>query len=180
MAGRLDPESGYMARRLALVLYYKKDFAAAEQSLKEVRGLEPNAAATHILQGRIDEAFGRFDQALEATKRAIDLSSGGGVPLRVQVVRLEALSGRRAEALAHLEELQREAENRRIRLSARDLAYAQLALGNHDRAVELFAQAVDDHDPSIVWLGVDPRVDDLRRDPRFRELLARMRLPAGP
>jgi serine/threonine-protein kinase len=170
-ATRLDPESGAAARRYALFLYYKHDFAAAEQALRDAAALEPNHAGLPVLQGRVAEAFGLFSNALEATRRAAQLSGGGGVGLKVQEIRQQALAGQRDEALQGLQSLQREAARRTIRLSARDLAYIQLALGNKDQALELFAQAVSDRDPTVVWLGIDPRVDTLQHDERFRQLL---------
>jgi serine/threonine-protein kinase len=180
IAKRLDPQSGAAAREYALVLYYQRNFDAAELALREATAIEPNAAGGPLLQGRIDEARGRFDEALDATRRAAELSGGGRAPLRVAAIRLEALAGRRDEALAHLRELQRDAARGAVRLVPRDLAYAQLAFGNIDAAVGLFAQALADRDPSLVWLGVDPRVDSLRGDPRFREILRGTGLPIGP
>jgi tetratricopeptide (TPR) repeat protein len=179
-AKRLDPESGAAARRYALFLYYKHDFAAAERALRDATAIEPNNAGLPLLEARIAEARGFFSNALDATSRAIQLSGGGGVPLRVQEIRQQALAGRREEALAGLLTLQRQAASRTIRLSARDLAYVQLALGNKNQALELFGQAVSDRDPTVVWLGVDPRVDTLQRDERFRQLLRAIRLPAVP
>jgi hypothetical protein len=35
---------------------------------------------------------------------------------------------------------------------------------------------VDERDPSMVWLGVDPRVDPLRQDNRFSTLLKQLGL----
>jgi TolB-like protein/tetratricopeptide (TPR) repeat protein len=176
-AKRLDPESGAAARRYALFLYYKHDFTAAERAHRAAIAIEPNHAGVPLLEGRIAEARGLFSHALDATGRAMQLSGGGGVPLRVQEIRQQALAGRRDEAMAGLLALQREAASRTIRLSARDLAYMQLALGNKDQALELFAQAVNERDPTVVWLGVDPRVDILQHDGRFRELLRAIGLP---
>ena len=151
---------------------YKHDFAAAERALRDAIAIEPNHAGLPILEGRIAEARGFFSSALDATRRAMQLSGNGGVPLRVQEIRQQALAGQREEALAGLETLQREAASRAIRLSARDLAYIQLALGNKDQALELFGQAVSDRDPTVVWLGIDPRLDTLQRDAAFPSAFA--------
>ncbi len=180
LAKHLDPESSVAARRYALVLYYKHDYTGAERALAEAVPLEPNAAQAEVLRGRIDEALGRPAEALDASRRAVQLSGGGGVALRVQIVRQEALSGLRDEARSGLEALQRDAVTRAIRLSSRDLAYVQLALGQHDSALDLLSAAVDERDPSLVWLGVDPRLDPVRRNPRFQQLLRRIGLPPGP
>jgi tetratricopeptide (TPR) repeat protein len=179
VAKRLDPQSGMAARELVLALYYKRDYTAAQQALQDAMAIEPNAAAGPLLQGRIDEALGQFDAALDETRRAAALSGGGRAPLRIAIIRLEALTGRRDAARAHLQDLQREASNRAIRLTPRDLAYVQIAFGNNDAALDLFQQALDDRDPSLVWLGVDPRVDVLRKDARFHAILRMIGLPIG-
>jgi tetratricopeptide (TPR) repeat protein/TolB-like protein len=180
MAKRLDPQSGVAARQYALVLYYKRDFDGAERALQDALAIEPSGAANPLLQGRVDEARGRFPEALEKTQRAAELSGGGRAPLRIAVIRLEALAGNRQKAIADLTELRREAASRSIRLLPRDLAYVSLALNDTSGALDLFSQAFDDRDPSLVWLGVDPRLDPVRRDPRFHQLLKRIGLPVGP
>ena len=58
------------------------------------------------------------------------------------------------------------------------LYYAQL--GNHDRAFALLDQAIDTHIPSVSYILVDPRIDNLRGDPRFAAALARMKLGRPP
>ncbi len=179
MAKRLEPESVAAARRYALALYYKRDFAAAEQALREAQVMGPSASGA-ILEGRLDEALNRPDAALAATTRAVQLSGGGGVPLRVGVVRLRALTGQRAQAIEDLRQLQREADSRTIRLTARDVAYVKLALGDTDGALTAFERAVEDRDPSLVWLAVDPRLDALQDVERFGLILRRIGLPHRP
>ena len=180
IAKRLDPQSGAAARRYALVLYYKHDFPAAERALQEAVAIEPSNAGGPLIEGRIAEARGDFTQALEATERAAQLSGGGLAPLRIAIIRLQALSGQRPEAIANFRKLQNEGASRALRVTARDLAYVQLAFGNDKEALDLFAQALDERDPSLVWLGVDPRVDALRTDPRFRTMLRSIGLPTAP
>ena len=64
--------------------------------------IEPNAAGAPLLQGRIDEAHGRFDEALEATKRAARAFGRrpGAPPHRAHSA--QALAGQRDDATAHL------------------------------------------------------------------------------
>jgi eukaryotic-like serine/threonine-protein kinase len=160
-----------------LLLYYKRDYPAAEQSIRQALSQRPNVAGLHILLGRIAEARGSIPEALDATRIALQLSANGGVPLRVQMVRLEALSGDDVQARKLLRDIQQEAANGSIALSARDLGYVWLAFGDRERALQSFARAFDETDPSLVWLGVDPRVDSLRRDARFASMLKRLGLP---
>jgi len=178
-ARQVDPPSGDAVRRYALFLYYKRDYAAAEQTLLKSAAMDSNPVGLAIWRARLAEARRDFGGALADTRQALQLSRGAVVPLRVAEVRLAALAGRKSEALAGLAALQREAETRKIRLYVRDLAYIQLALGDKRKALELFEEAVAERDPSVVWLGVDPRVDELRGDPRFGRLLQSIGLPAA-
>ncbi len=177
-ARRLDPQSVDAIRNYALFLYYKRDYSGAEQELLKSAAIESNEVNL-LLRARFSEARGDFEGALADTREAIQRSRGPVAPLRVAEIRREALAGRKAEALASLAKLQQEAEARSIRIYVRDLAYIQLALGNKTKATDLFEEAINEHDPTVVWLGVDPRVDALRDEPRFQELLKRIGLPTG-
>jgi hypothetical protein len=54
------------------------------------------------------------------------------------------------------------------------MAYA--AAGNIDRAFEYLAKAIEDGSPFSCCLLVDPLFEDLRADPRFDRLAARVNL----
>ena len=178
-ARRLDPQSGAAARNHVMVLYYQKDYPAAEQALQESAAIESNQVGLPLWRARLAEARGDFDGALADTREALKLSKGPVVPLTVAAIRLEALAGHRSDALASLAALQRDTESRKVPLSARNLAYIQLAFGDKTKALELFEEAVSERDPTVIYLGVDPRADGLRGDPRFRQLITAMGLPAA-
>jgi hypothetical protein len=50
------------------------------------------------------------------------------------------------------------------------------ALGEKDKAFLWLEKAYDEHDSYLVRLKVDPAMDPLRSDPRFQDLLRRMKL----
>jgi serine/threonine-protein kinase len=179
-ARRLAPESGAAARRYALFLYYKRDFAGAARVLAEAERIEPNNAGLPLLQSRVAEAEQQYDVALDLANRALELSGGGGVPLRVHQIRLQILAGKPAEARQQLAKLEADAASGAIQLTDRDRAYIELAQGNTRGALALFARAVDERDPTVVWLGVDPRLDALQHDAAFRELLKVVGIPLVP
>jgi hypothetical protein len=56
--------------------------------------------------------------------------------------------------------------------------YAQL--GNRDRAFELLDRAIEARVPVLSYIMVDPRIDPLRGDPRFRAALERMKFGRPP
>ena len=179
-AQNLDPLSAEAATTHGLALYYRRNYPAARATLRRALELEPGSAAALIVMGRVDEAEGAYDAALQETTRALELSGGGSVPLRVQIVCLQARAGRRDEARRNLAELQRSAAVSKWRMSAEYLAYAHIALDDdHATALDLLEQAIGERDPALLWLGVDPRVDALRSEPRFAAILARLGVSEG-
>jgi hypothetical protein len=54
------------------------------------------------------------------------------------------------------------------------LVYA--GLGEKDKAFEWLERAYRDHSGSVRYLKVEPRLDPLRSDPRFLELMRRIGL----
>jgi tetratricopeptide (TPR) repeat protein len=55
-------------------------------------------------------------------------------------------------------------------------AYVYSALGDRDRAFECIGRSFEHHEEELGWLKVDPRLRDLRTDPRFASALRRLHL----
>jgi hypothetical protein len=51
------------------------------------------------------------------------------------------------------------------------------AMGDKDRAFEWLDKAYDEHRADLGWIKADPRMDPLRSDPRYKEVLLRLGLP---
>ena len=51
------------------------------------------------------------------------------------------------------------------------------AMGHKNEAFEWLQKAYDDRSVSLVYLRIDPVFKPLQSDPRFAELLGRLRLP---
>jgi tetratricopeptide (TPR) repeat protein len=173
----LDPQSPDVPLFSGMIRYYQRDYDSANNVLHRAAEQAPESAAVYTLLGRVAEARGRLDEALTLTRRASDLSGGGGGPLQVGLARLMLLAGQSDGATTLLATLERDLASKKLRMSARDLGYLRLAQGLRDDALDAFDQALDERDPSLVWLGVDPRLDPLRDQPRFIELLRKIGLP---
>jgi hypothetical protein len=50
-------------------------------------------------------------------------------------------------------------------------------MGDRAGALDLLERAYATRDRGMTWLAVSPRLDPLRAEPRFRELMRKMRLP---
>jgi hypothetical protein len=77
---------------------------------------------------------------------------------------------------AQLEELLILARQRYV--SSTLLASIYLGLGEVDTAIEMVERAFEERDPVVLMLNVTPYADSLRGDPRYQDLLRRLRLAA--
>lgn len=142
----------------------------------------PRFVQGHVMRAYPLIALRRYDEAVRACDVAIRLEDAipraGPVGARVfpSALRAYALarSGRRAEAEAALARIRRiEAESR-----ARPVHVALVlhGLGRDTEALEELNRAVDGRDPTVTFLGVDPKWDGLRGSPAFQALMTRANL----
>jgi hypothetical protein len=83
-----------------------------------------------------------------------------------------ALQGADALAQSYLQKLSQYPDS----VDPYQMSLIYVALGDKDRAFELLARARDERSGGIPDLKVDPRLDSLRSDPRFSELLRSVHL----
>jgi serine/threonine protein kinase/Flp pilus assembly protein TadD len=171
LAVELDPASAQAHRYHGLALYYDRGFDAAESAIRKSMEFEPNAPSAWILLGRIAEARGDLAAAREHTNRGAGLMSDMPGPVRVQQLRLEALSDRRAAALAELTRLRQASEAAGILWDPVLDAHVQLASGDYDQALSSLERALEQRQPSLLWVAADPRMDPVRDHPRFVNIL---------
>ena len=143
-----------------------------------------------------------FQAFYESPRRAAVYNLGGGransVSLLEAITALEkvrvATAGHPAtlSALAHalasagrIEEARALIE-RLAELSARQhispfwMAVAHAGVGKTAAALEELEKAFEQHDVTLVWLARDPRLDNLRHEPRFKDLLRGINLLPNP
>ena len=58
----------------------------------------------------------------------------------------------------------------------RSIGLVYIALGEFDQALAWLERAFESRAESMALLGVDPKLDPIRSDPRFASLLSRMNL----
>lgn len=61
----------------------------------------------------------------------------------------------------------------------RDLAEMQVEIGEGDAAIALLQRALEERDPTLIQVAIDPTYDPLRGDPRFVDIILKLRPPMG-
>jgi tetratricopeptide (TPR) repeat protein len=141
-----------------------------------LRTLERNPEETRawLLLGRTLTLLERFDEAADAFARADRVPGLEAAKLAWGGVHLAA-SGRRAEAEERLARLEEMGKNQGVRQT--DIAELEVALGRLEPAIARIERAERERNLDPVPLQLDPGLDPLRADPRFRAVVQRMGLP---
>jgi eukaryotic-like serine/threonine-protein kinase len=125
------------------------------------------------------EQKGMYEQAIAEFKKAVELTDKSS-PIfssfyRAGLGHAYALAGRQSDAERVLQGLLKRAGQSYV--SPFDIALIYTALGQKDTAFTWMAKAVAERSTWLVYTKWEPRLDPLRRDPRFRDLLRRIGLP---
>jgi TolB-like protein/Tfp pilus assembly protein PilF len=170
-AEALDPLAFIIGTSVGDVLYFSRRYDEAIEQLRRVIAIEPTFSPARNDLARALAQSGRHAQAIEEYLAAAELS-GGDPRSHAGLGHAYALAGREADARSVLEALTESA--RSLTVSSHAIAVIHTALGEHREAFEWLDRACREHDRALVWLKVHPRLDPLRPDPRFEELLRRV------
>jgi TolB-like protein/Flp pilus assembly protein TadD len=172
----LDPLSAQFLAQYGLTLFLVRHYQEAAELEQRVLEIEPDREGAHFVVGYVYEQLGDYQRAL-VEYRKVNLAGDNHAVFRAAVGRAYALAGDRAHALKV--EAQIRAMSRRAYVWPYDAALFYAALGRKDLAFQWLEKCYKDHDSWLTVLNVDPRIDSLRNDPRFAQLVARVGLSAS-
>ncbi len=170
-AQELDPLSPLVSEAFAEILYHTRQYDQAIAQCKKMLELDPNSAAAHSTLGLIYQQKKMFEEAVAETQTGLTLS--GEKELAIAYGRAYSLSGYRSALQKILDEAAKKSSERTYFGVAADYAF----LGEKEKAFAWLEKAYEVRSPGTLFLKVDPRLDPLRSDPRFADLLRRMGLP---
>jgi tetratricopeptide (TPR) repeat protein len=175
-ARKLDPASSEINDALAFGYYWARRFDRAVAAHRRTLKADPSFVRAHLglafaylQQDKADEALAEGLAAVDPLTDSTEAADLGYV---------FAAAGKKDEALKIADRL----AGRGDRAAALpDLAYhlgvIYAALGLRDPAFVWFEKAYAGNSPAITVLKIDPRLDDLRGDPRYLDLVKRLKFP---
>lgn len=173
LAQSLDPVSSIIARDVAVIYTYRRDFEAALDQCDQTIELNPHFAPAYLTLGLIQEQRKDFDESAAAFQRAADLSPN--TPrMHGALARTLALSGRIDQARTALQTLDERSRFRYV--SPFEFVTIYFAMGETDRGFAWLSKACDDRSFELLALKVDPRFDTLRDDERLAAAVKRIGL----
>ncbi|HKZ81015.1 MAG TPA: protein kinase [Pyrinomonadaceae bacterium] len=173
-AQNLDPLSLTINATAGLPFYWSGQPEQAIDQFKKTLELDRTFSLAHVLLGQAYAQADRFQEAVNELLRARELDDTPRV--RAILGYTLAVSGQVAEARNILKELEELAGREYVSPYFKVLIYN--ALKQNDQALEWLEKAYEERSEWLVWLNVDPKLDALRDDSRFKDLLNRLRFPS--
>jgi TolB-like protein len=175
-AQELDPLSLRIASMVGWTYYFARSFERARDHLQLVVEQAPDSAMSRLWLGQVWQQLGAWQPAITALQEAAAML-GSNLCLGF-LASAFAGAGFTERARALVAEMRQMDEMTR-HFPAYALAEAHAALGDRDWAFAYLRKACAQREPLLLFIGVEPRMDALRDDPRFGELLAAVGLPPG-
>ena len=201
-AKELAPANPTANDLLARVIVYLGKLDEAEKQARQAVELDPLASSPHNNLARILWYEGKLDEADAVARKAAELQPNAASSRRWQV--LVAIKRGDSETALREAQLEPDPSYRRFELAvaqhargdrkAADAALADLIAndqgldyqiaqvyavrGEKEKAFEWLQIAFDNHDTGMLALLVDPLLNSLRDDPRYKTLIAKMNFPA--
>ena len=154
-----------------LVRFFRREFETAVACGKKALELHPYLYWGRLFYGESLEHCGKYTQALEQYRLAVIMSPD--LPW-LQAVEGACLAkhGHRKEATNILADLIQIRKTQYV--DAYFMAVLLDALGDSEQAFQELERAYHEKSPLLFALAVDPRLDNLRQDPRFPALINRV------
>jgi TolB-like protein/Tfp pilus assembly protein PilF len=168
----LDPLSLLVSSLLAFTLYVSRQYDESIEKYQRVLDMDPNYLQARLGIGLPYEQKGMYAEAIAAFEEARILSDDLASEAMASLGCTYAVSGQVREAKKVLADL--DTRSRGEYVSPYSIAKIYVGLGEIDLAFQWLQRAYDERSEYLVWLKIDPRLDRIREDPRYLNLLQRV------
>ncbi len=172
-AQELDPLSLSGNTMMGIHMGLARRDAEAIPWFRRVLAVDPTFLRAHFGLGLALVHEKKYDEAITELRKAVELSEGGAAQMGA-LGYAYAVANRRAEALAIVEKLKDRSREHYVPPAM--VATVFSGLGERDQAMIWLEKAIEERDPWLTGLKVDPMFDPLRSDPRFVDLMHRVGL----
>ncbi len=170
----MDPKQDYRIGRGSLYYFARRNEELRDLMIEEVES-DPTAAWGYDWLGMAYCELKDYEESIETYYKAFDLSNGlaevgGGLGHAL------GLGGNKSEGKKLADFYSKTAASGRYVPSVQR-AFIHIGLGEYDEALALLEQAYDENSWFLIFIQVEPWMDPIRSDPRFKDIMARMNFP---
>jgi eukaryotic-like serine/threonine-protein kinase len=172
-AEQLDPLASQIAFDAGWNAAISRRYERSAEAFRQAFRIDPAFGYAHInlgvvlvLQGRRAEGLPEVEAGLKTAESPLAVSTAGtGF----------AIGGESARARQILDRLSEMSKTNYI--CPYETAIIHMALGDKDKAFSLFEKGYDDHSVCMMFTKQDPRLDPIRPDARYQDLVRRLNYP---
>ncbi|HEV3143548.1 MAG TPA: protein kinase [Gemmataceae bacterium] len=173
-AQQVDPLSLIINATKAYILYFARRYDEAIDEAQGALALDDNFSPAQYFLALACEQKGMHERALAAFQKSLLLSGENAGCDAAALAHGYATAGRTAEAKKMLDMMVERAKL--CHVPAFYPALIAAGLGDKETALEWLAKSYDERDFYLIYLKIDPRLDPLRNDSRFVDLLKKVGL----
>jgi tetratricopeptide (TPR) repeat protein len=173
-AVELEPLNLNHGANLSGLYFHARQNDKAYAEAKQVFDLDPNFIVGRWAISQSSIMKGMYTEVIALNEQSLQKDPTNQVFLRFAGLAY-AKAGRRQEAEAIINRYRDIARTQYVMSYHVAVIYA--ALGEKDKAFAEFEKAFEEHDYLLHRMNVEPFLDPLRDDPRFKEMLKRLNLP---
>ena len=171
-AREFDPVSVLINLNMGVIYYEGRRYDEAIETLQKTLELDPNVPFAHLHIGLSYSEKGVFGKAIESIQQAIKLNEDNP-KMQIRLGQVYAKSGDDANARTILSQVKASKQY----VSPAELAMLYASLGDKESALASLENAFRTNDVQLQYIKIAPAYDNLRSDPRFKDLLKRVGLP---
>jgi serine/threonine protein kinase/tetratricopeptide (TPR) repeat protein len=168
-AMRLDPLSPLVRTDASWVYYLGRQYELSALHAQKSVELDPGFWVGYTQLGLAYEKLGKHSEALSVLQKARSLDDN---PFILEMLGgLHATTGNHAAVRATLAELGEQAKRRYV--CPYEIATIHASLNDRQSTMKWLEKGLQDRADCMPWMGTDPKLDLLHRDPEFQSLLKR-------
>ena len=170
-AEELDPLGLAIINNIAENHIDRGDLNTATKECERAIYLDPTFWPGHQTLAIILVKQGRYEEALAETQKSVEFANRSNAPLAL-LGHVYAKLGRRNDAEAVIKELEKRYTDKQA--DARDLVIVYTGLDDKDKAFAWLEKAFADHSVFLAFLRLEPLMESLHSDPRWKDLERRV------
>jgi tetratricopeptide (TPR) repeat protein len=166
-ARKLDPISPFLAALAAATFYNLRDYDNSIKQAREAVELDPDLWLANAFLGLALQKKGDLDGAINVLEHARTVNDS---PTILEMLGgVYAKAGRTEDAKKIVDAMiQRNSQNY---VCPYEIATTLVALQEKEAALHWLKKSIEARADCTPWMGVDAKLDPLRSDPRFREMV---------
>lgn len=174
-AAKLDPLDPMTQGLVSMLYAYARDYDTALTEITKAIELHPDFVWGYYFRGAVYGFKRMLPEAIASFQKTFELNPAWEVVCLGEMAWVYAQAGKRKEVKRIFNELHTRLKNEVV--TSEQIAIVYMSLGDFDKAFEYLNKAVEESsNGSILLLKVAPWLDPLRSDPRFKELLKKVKL----